>query len=250
MLVPKVVPTVDTTYTSSLQELELLFSPMLDEYVIGGNLSVSKSSALFDNQQHDTPPQLHVQPILEPLTPTTNVNVEENNNDQAIYALFNAYEFINLFATPVTKVVESSSRYVATSNMHEFYQRHPLEYHWTKDHPLEHVLGNPSKLNVIGLKWLLKNKKDEDNIFIHNKARLVAKGYRQVEGIDFEELISPVAQLEDVRIFIAYVAYKSFTIYQMDVKMAFPNGPLKEEVYFSQSNRFVDVDHPKRIYRL
>ncbi|GJS09713.1 retrovirus-related pol polyprotein from transposon TNT 1-94 [Tanacetum coccineum] len=249
-LVPKVVPSANTTYTSSLQELELMFSPMLDEYFNGGNRGVSKSSALFDNQQHDTPPQLHVQPTLEPSTPTTNVNAEENNNDQAIDALFDAYEFINLFATPVTKAAESSSRYVATSNMHELYQRHPSKYHWTKDHPLEHVLGNPSKLNVIGLKWLLKNKKDEDNIFIRNKARLVAKGYRQVEGIDFEESFSPVAHLEDVRIFIAYAAYKSFTIYHMDVKIVFLNGPLKEEVYFSQSDRFVDVDHPERIYRL
>nr|GEX83970.1 retrovirus-related Pol polyprotein from transposon TNT 1-94 [Tanacetum cinerariifolium] len=79
------------------------------------------------------------------------------------------------------------------------------------------------------LKWLWKNKKDEDQTVIRNKARLVAKGYAQEEGIDFEESFAPVARLEAIWIFIAYAAHKSFPIYQMDVKMAFLNGPLKEE---------------------
>ncbi|GKG23157.1 retrovirus-related pol polyprotein from transposon TNT 1-94, partial [Tanacetum coccineum] len=84
---------------------------------------------------------------------------------------------------------------------------------------------------IIKLKWLWKNKKDEDQTVIRNKGRLVAKGYAQEEGIDFEESFAPVARLEVVRIFVAYVAHKSFPIYQMDMKMAFLNGPLKEEVY-------------------
>nr|GEX56914.1 retrovirus-related Pol polyprotein from transposon TNT 1-94 [Tanacetum cinerariifolium] len=82
---------------------------------------------------------------------------------------------------------------------------------------------------VIRLKWLWKNKKDDDQTVIHNKARLVAKGYAQEEGIDFEESFAPVARLETVRIFISYVAHKSFPMYQMDMKTAFLNGPLKEE---------------------
>nr|GEZ91609.1 Gag-Pol polyprotein [Tanacetum cinerariifolium] len=77
-----------------------------------------------------------------------------------------------------------------------------------------------------------------------------AKGYAQEEGIDFEESFAPVARLEAVPIFIAYAAHKSFPIYQMDVKTAFLNGPLKEEVYVVQSDRFVDPDHPKKVYRL
>ncbi|GKC01702.1 retrovirus-related pol polyprotein from transposon TNT 1-94 [Tanacetum coccineum] len=72
---------------------------------------------------------------------------------------------------------------------------------------------------------------DEDQTVIRNKARLVAKGYAQDEGIDFEESFAPVARLEAVQIFIAYVAHKSFPIYQMDVKTTFLNDPLKEEVY-------------------
>ncbi|GJR78200.1 retrovirus-related pol polyprotein from transposon TNT 1-94 [Tanacetum coccineum] len=75
-----------------------------------------------------------------------------------------------------------------------------------------------------------KQKRMKDQTVI-DKARLVAKGYAQEEGIDFEESFAPVARLEAVRIFVAYAAHKSFPIYQMDVKMAFLNGPLKEEVY-------------------
>nr|GEZ69869.1 copia protein [Tanacetum cinerariifolium] len=99
-------------------------------------------------------------------------------------------------------------------------------------------------------KVVWKNKKDEDQTVVRNKARLVAKGYAQEEGIDFEESFAPVARWEAVRIFIAYAAHKSFLIYQMDVKMAFLNGPLKEEVYVAQPDGFVDPDHPKKVYRL
>ncbi|GJV38606.1 retrovirus-related pol polyprotein from transposon TNT 1-94 [Tanacetum coccineum] len=88
--------------------------------------------------------------------------------------------------------------------------------------------------------------KDEDQTVIRNKARLVAKGYAQEEGIDFEESFAPVARLEAVRIFVAHAAHKSFPIYQMDVKTAFLNGPLKEEVYVAQPEGFVDPDHPEK----
>nr|GEW79643.1 retrotransposon protein, putative, unclassified [Tanacetum cinerariifolium] len=103
---------------------------------------------------------------------------------------------------------------------------------------------------VIKLKWLWKNKKDEDQTVIRNKARLVAKGYAQEEGIDFEESFAPVALLEAVWIFIAYATHKSFPIYQIDVKTTFLNGPLKEKVYVAQPDGFVNPDHPEKVYRL
>ncbi|GJZ36112.1 retrovirus-related pol polyprotein from transposon TNT 1-94 [Tanacetum coccineum] len=112
------------------------------------------------------------------------------------------------------------------------------------------LVDKPFGKNVIKLKWLWKNKKDEDQTVIRNKAQLVAKGYAQEEGIDFEESFALVARLEAVRIFVAYAAHKSFPIYQMDVKMAFLNGPLKEEVYVAQPDGFVDPDHPDKVYRL
>ncbi|GJW85489.1 retrovirus-related pol polyprotein from transposon TNT 1-94 [Tanacetum coccineum] len=103
---------------------------------------------------------------------------------------------------------------------------------------------------IIKLKWLWKNKKDEDQTVIRNKVRLVAKGYAQEEGIDFEESFTPVAGLEAVQIFVAHAVHKSFPIYQMDMKMEFLNGPLKEEVYVAQPEGFVDPDHPGKVYLL
>nr|GEZ83205.1 hypothetical protein [Tanacetum cinerariifolium] len=112
------------------------------------------------------------------------------------------------------------------------------------------LVDKPFNKTVIKLKWLWKNKKDEDQTVIRNKARLVAKGYAQEEGIDFEESFAPVACLEVIWIFIAYAAHKYFPIYQMDMKTAFLNGPLKEEVYVAQPDGFVDPNHPEKVYRL
>nr|GEU72801.1 retrovirus-related Pol polyprotein from transposon TNT 1-94 [Tanacetum cinerariifolium] len=95
-----------------------------------------------------------------------------------------------------------------------------------------------------------KNKHDEENTVIQKKSRLVAKGYAQKERVDFEESFAPVARLEAVRLFIAYAAHKSFTIYQIDVKIAFLYGPLKEEVYINQPDGFVDPYHLDKVYRL
>ncbi|GJX51250.1 retrovirus-related pol polyprotein from transposon TNT 1-94 [Tanacetum coccineum] len=112
------------------------------------------------------------------------------------------------------------------------------------------LVDRPLCKNVINLKWLWKNKRDEENTVIRNKSRLVAKGYAQKEGIDFEESFAPVARLEAVWLFIAYAAHKSFTVYQMDVKTTFLYGPLKEEVYVNQPDGFVDPYHPDKVYRL
>ncbi|GKF15793.1 retrovirus-related pol polyprotein from transposon TNT 1-94 [Tanacetum coccineum] len=101
------------------------------------------------------------------------------------------------------------------------------------------LVDKPFGKMIIKLKWLWKNKKDEDQTVIRNKARLVA--------IDFEESFAPVARLEAVRIFVAYTAHKSFPIYQMDVKTTFLNGPLNEEVYVAQPEGFVDPYHPEQI---
>jgi hypothetical protein len=91
---------------------------------------------------------------------------------------------------------------------------------------------------------------DAEGNVIRNKSRLVAKGYTQEEGIDFEESFAPVARLEAVRIFLAYAAHKNMVVYQMDVKTAFLNGQLREEVYVSQPEGFVDPEHPNHVYRL
>nr|GEU36255.1 hypothetical protein [Tanacetum cinerariifolium] len=112
------------------------------------------------------------------------------------------------------------------------------------------IKSTPLCKNVINMKWLWKNKHVEENTVIRNKACLVAKGYNQKDGINFEESFAPVARLEAVRLFIAYVAHKSFPVYHMDVKTSFLNGPLKEEVYVNQPDRFIDPHHPNKVYRL
>nr|GFD24673.1 retrovirus-related Pol polyprotein from transposon TNT 1-94 [Tanacetum cinerariifolium] len=112
------------------------------------------------------------------------------------------------------------------------------------------LVDRPLCKNVINMKWLWKNKHDDENTIIRNKSHLVAKGYAQKEGIDFEESFAPVARLEAVRLFITYVAHKYFNVYQMDVKTAFLYGPLKEEVYVNQPDGFVDPYHPDKVYRL
>ncbi|GJU84551.1 retrovirus-related pol polyprotein from transposon TNT 1-94 [Tanacetum coccineum] len=103
---------------------------------------------------------------------------------------------------------------------------------------------------IINLKWIFKVKLDEYGGVLKNKARLVSKGYRQEERIDFEESFAPVARIEAIRIFLAYVAHKNMTVYQMDVKTTFLNGILKEEVYVSHPEGFVDQDHLNHVFRL
>ncbi|GKE57043.1 retrovirus-related pol polyprotein from transposon TNT 1-94 [Tanacetum coccineum] len=96
----------------------------------------------------------------------------------------------------------------------------------------------------------LEVKLDELRGILKNKARLVARGYRQEEGIDFEEYFAPVARLDAIRIFLAYAAHMNMIVYQMDVKTTFLNGILREEVYVSQPDRFVDQDNPNHVYKL
>ncbi|GJW10552.1 retrovirus-related pol polyprotein from transposon TNT 1-94 [Tanacetum coccineum] len=100
------------------------------------------------------------------------------------------------------------------------------------NHDIE--VAHMDKVMVITLKWTYKVKLDELRGILKNKAQLVAHGYRQEEGIDFEESFAPVARLEAIRIFLAFVAHMNMVIYQMDVKTAFLNGNLREEVYVSQ----------------
>jgi hypothetical protein len=96
------------------------------------------------------------------------------------------------------------------------------------------------KQNIVGTKWVFRNKQDEHRVVTRNKARLVAKGYAQVAVLDFEETFAPVARLESIRILLAYAAHHSFRLFQMDVKSAFLNGPIKEEVYVEQPPGFED----------
>ncbi|KAK1402380.1 hypothetical protein POM88_001985 [Heracleum sosnowskyi] len=103
---------------------------------------------------------------------------------------------------------------------------------------------------VIGTKWVFRNKLDEDGIVTRKKARLVAKGYSQEEGIDYDETYAPVARLEAIRMFLAFAAHSNYKVYQMDVKSAFLNGELEEEVYVEQPPGFEDSKLADLVYFL
>nr|GFC40081.1 Gag-Pol polyprotein [Tanacetum cinerariifolium] len=136
--------------------LDLLFSPMFDELLNGPSQVVSKSSTVSaadapnQRQQLTTPLNNHTTPAptcqISSISPTVisseKINQAETHaeNDQVAYD-----EFINIFSTPIQDQGETSSRHVDSSNMHTFYQRYPSEHRWTKDHPLEQVIGNPSQ---------------------------------------------------------------------------------------------------------
>ncbi|GJY36861.1 retrovirus-related pol polyprotein from transposon TNT 1-94 [Tanacetum coccineum] len=108
----------------------------------------------------------------------------------------------------------------------------------------------PDKVMVISLKWIYKVKLDELGGILKKKARLVTRGYRQKEGINFEESFAPVARLEAITIFLVFVAHMNMVVYQMDVKTAFLNGNLREEVYVSQPDGFVNPNNPIHVYKL
>nr|GFB82364.1 Gag-Pol polyprotein [Tanacetum cinerariifolium] len=219
------VTQADRTVTTS-NELDLLFSLMFDELLNGSSKVVSKSSAVSAadapnlRQQYTTPLNNHTTPTptCQILTIAPTVISFENINQAEMYAENDQVandEFINIFST-----LEAMADSMWIESMQE-------ELHQFDRLDVWELVDRPLCTNVINLKWLWKNKRDEENTVIRNKSRLVAKGYAQNEGVDFEESFAP-----------------------MDVKTAFLYGPLKEEVYVNQPDGFVDPYHPDKVYCL
>ncbi|WVZ80792.1 LOW QUALITY PROTEIN: hypothetical protein U9M48_028243 [Paspalum notatum var. saurae] len=112
------------------------------------------------------------------------------------------------------------------------------------------LVESPPNCRPIGTKWVFKNKQGENGMVVRNKARLVAQGFCQKEGIDYEETFAPIARLEAIRILLAFAASKGFKLQQMDVKSAFLNGFIEEEVYVRQPPGFESAKFPDRVYKL
>nr|GFB87868.1 Gag-Pol polyprotein [Tanacetum cinerariifolium] len=273
----------DKTGTTS-NELDLLFSQMFDELLNGSSKVVSKSFAISaddapnQRQQPITPLNNHTTPAPTCQTQSITITVisSENINQAEPHADTDQVaddEFINIFSTLVQDQGETSTRRQLESdakmcmftltvsrtepkNIKEamadsaWIESTQEELHQFDRLDVWELVDRPLCTNVINLKWLWKNKRNEENTVTRNKSRLVAKGYAQKEGVNFEESFAPVARLEAVRLFIAYAEHKSFTVYQMDVKTAFLYGPLKEEVYVNQPDGFVDPYHPYKVYQL
>nr|GFB01615.1 hypothetical protein [Tanacetum cinerariifolium] len=222
---PDPVPQRQDVYSSvdvdipSQQELDLLFGPLYDEFFNAGSN-----------------PSTNVQSTQAPST-HTNMHAEENHNDQAKEGEHvQDDDFINPFCAPAHEQAESSSHNIDLEMC-----MYTLTVSTAEPKNNKEAMADSAWIEVM---------QEELHQFDRLQARLVAKGYAQEEGIDFEESFAPVACLEAVRIFITYAAHKSFPIVQMDVKMAFLNGLLKEEVYVAQPDGFVNPDHPEKVYRL
>ncbi|CAL8151067.1 unnamed protein product [Prunus armeniaca] len=112
------------------------------------------------------------------------------------------------------------------------------------------LVDRPIEKPVIGVKWVYKTKLNLDGSVQKNKARLVVKGYAQKPGLDYSETYAPVARLDTIRTLIALAAQKDWKLYQLDVKSAFLNGVLQEEVYINQPEGFVIKDKEDKVYRL
>ncbi|KAJ9557774.1 hypothetical protein OSB04_012388 [Centaurea solstitialis] len=231
----------------------------------------------FEENPPTPPSQIFIPPIIN-ATPITQVTPPEPDQPT------NSEDFSQTTVSepaPTNLLPDLSVNEASTSG--QVYQ--PPALRWTKDHPIDQVLGNPSsgiktrrqsgnvsamqeelaefirnnvwllvprprKRTIIGSKWIFRNKLDEIGTIIRNKARLVAQGYRQEEGIDYDETFAPVARLEAIRLFLAFAAHINFKVFQMDIKNAFLNGKLNEEVYVAQPPGFVDPKFPDHVYKL
>nr|GFB32824.1 retrovirus-related Pol polyprotein from transposon TNT 1-94 [Tanacetum cinerariifolium] len=237
-------PSTITTQQPSEGELDLLFEAMYDDY-IGGQPSATartvppaqepqvRQSLTASTTIADTAPI-----PTNPSSLATNILISSQDVDELNpNAMVDGNTFVNPFAnSSISAAASSSQQNVDPSNMHT------LDV-WV-------LVPAPDNISPLTLKWLSKNKHDEEQTVIRNKSHLVMRGYRKEEGIDFKESFAPVARMEAIRIFLAYDAHKSFTMFQMDVKTAFLHGSLKEDVYVCQPEGFIDADHPSHVYKL
>ncbi|KAJ9545288.1 hypothetical protein OSB04_024995 [Centaurea solstitialis] len=277
------------------------FDSKSDDGIFLGYSSISKTYRVFNKQRQAIEETIHVKfDESGPTFPHPHENSEINQW---------ADSFIQIPDIPIANPSPQDLPDVnEASTSGQVYQ--PPALRWTKDHPIDQVLGNPSsgiktrrqsgnvclyvnfisenepkeiddalrdpawvsamqeelaefirnnvwllvprprKRTIIGSKWIFRNKLDEIGTIIRNKARLVAQGYRQEEGIDYDETFAPVARLEAIRLFLAFAAHMNFKVYQMDIKNAFLNGKLNEEVYVAQPPGFVDPKFPDHVYKL
>nr|GEW67750.1 copia protein [Tanacetum cinerariifolium] len=177
------------------------------------SVPTNSSNTPISSHNVDATSQQHAQQQRN-LTPSPTASAADN----VLNAVFEGDLFVNPFGTPSTETVE--------------------------------LVPSPDGIKPLTLKWLFKNKHDEENTVIRKKTRLVVRGYRQEEGIDLEESFALVSRMEPIRIFLAYAAHKGFTVYQMDVKTAFLHGSLKEHMYVCQAEGFIDTNYPSHVYKL
>ncbi|GKA55701.1 retrovirus-related pol polyprotein from transposon TNT 1-94 [Tanacetum coccineum] len=242
--------------------------------VVASESAVSTGSPSLTTIDQDTPSPSNSQTSPETQSQVISNDVEEENRDLDV-AHMNNNPFFGI-PIPENDYKASSSSDVIPTIMDTAAPNSKHVNKWTKDHPVDNIIGELErhieamqdelneferlevwelvpcldKVMVITLKWIYKVKLDELGGILKNKARLVARGYRREEGINFEESFALVARLEAIRIFPAFASHMNMIVYQMDVKTAFLNDMLCEEVYVSQPDRFADPDNPNHVYKL
>nr|GEW15382.1 putative reverse transcriptase domain-containing protein [Tanacetum cinerariifolium] len=236
------------------KELEILFQPMFDEYLeplrverpvypaqavqAPVNSVGTPSSTTIDQDV----PSLSISPsslALQSHSLHPGIAAESTYMEDHSVAPIDNNPFVNVFAPEPHSEASSSGDITMQDEIHKIDQFQVWE-----------LVPQPDCVMIIALKCIYKVKLDKYGDVLKNKAQLVAKVYRQEEGIDFKESFAPVARIEAIRIFIANATSNNMTIYQMEVKTTFLNGKLKEEVYVSQPEGFVDPDHSTQVYLL
>nr|GEY41191.1 retrovirus-related Pol polyprotein from transposon TNT 1-94 [Tanacetum cinerariifolium] len=233
MLVPNVSLSADTNATL-LQKLEFLFRPLYDEFFTteSSSCNVDNSNMNTFYQHHQSEQRWIKDHPLEQVHGNPSKPVKTRQQLATDPEMYMSTLTVSTAEPKNIKEAMADSAWIKAmqDELHQLDRLHVWE-----------LIDKPFCKTVIKLKWLWKNKKDEDQTVIRNKARLIAKGYAQEEGIDFEESFAQLVRLEAVQIFVAYAAHKSFHVYQIDVKTAFLNDPWKKVVYVAQDG-FVDPD--------
>ncbi|KAJ4810455.1 Pol [Rhynchospora pubera] len=226
----------------------------VDDILIGGE---THEEGILDTTQNETPhddpqPQPSPQPVHEPPEvlrevsshPLTNVIGDPREGVRtrsSLHQTIGHCAFVSQLEPKSFKEANVDPNWIVA--MQEELNQFERNQVWE-------LVPLPKGKQVIGTKWVFRNKLSEDGIVVRNKARLVAQGFKQQEGIDFEETFAPVARLESIRMLLAFAANKGFTLFQMDVKSAFLNGWIDEEVFVQQPPGFVDHFNPDHVYKL
>jgi hypothetical protein len=197
-----------------------------------GDLVINEVGA--NDEDHQTPKEDATEPRRSTRTRASLerygdlvVNAIVENNDPATYD--------DAMMSPDSNICHEAMK----SKMESMYENQV----WT-------LVGLPNDRKAVENKWIFKKKTDVDGNVTIYKARLVAKGFRQIQGIDNDETFSPVAMLKSVRIMLAIAAFFYYEIWQMDVKTAFLNGNIEEELYMVQPKGFVDLKDANKVCKL
>nr|GEU55274.1 retrovirus-related Pol polyprotein from transposon TNT 1-94 [Tanacetum cinerariifolium] len=230
-------PSTITTPEPTEHELDLLFEAMYDDYIDGQPSAATRIALAAQAPQVLQTPTTSTTIVDTAQTPT-NSSSQSTNIPNTYRMLTSSKNNNNMFSNKINKLHSNPKQLL-------------IMFQMLCSTGIRLVLVlDPHNIKPLTLKWLFKNKHDEENTVIRNKTFLVVRGYRQAEEIDFEESFAPVARKEAIKICLAYAAHKLFNVFQMDVKTDFLHGTLKEDMYVCQPKDFIDANLPSHVYKL